>query len=197
MGRNITEGFSLKPEASLEQLQINLRPGGDLEELFYGFLGNDELHEEVIETDRKTLVMLGLTHEQFAKTIEDVFEHMPATINRNPLFLFEYIHSPGCPWEGWSPTSFMDVSLKVTEIWLCNPKHFWKLIFLLRFWDRNKRLKKLKELVDKDWVFVLSDLHPHLIRKHHFFEGRCTPYRVDPERFVRWMGPKNIFPYKG
>ncbi|HEX4418891.1 MAG TPA: hypothetical protein VH165_13360 [Kofleriaceae bacterium] len=33
-----------------------------------------------------------------------------------------------------------------------------------------------------------SGLLVHLIRDHHFFEGKASPFRIDPERAVRVLG---------
>ncbi len=178
-----------------EQLLQHLRPHGSQEALTYGFLGHDENLEEVTTRDREVLQRLGLTYDQIARTIEDVFLHMPASINGHRLHLFGYIHSPECPWQDFCAVNIFDYSEQITEIWLCNPRYYWILRVLLKFWGKEKRLAKLKWLVEKDWVMVLSDLHPHLIRDHQFFEGHGTPYRIDPERFVKVLGRHNIHPY--
>lgn len=196
MGRIITNEHFLPGQVTRDQLMTNLRPNGGMEDLTYGFLGRNELLDEVIESDRELLARLGFTHEQFAKTIDDIFEYMPASINGNPLHLFGYIHSPVCPWDDFCAVSQFDYSEKVTEIWLCSPRHYWKLKLLLKLWSKEKRLTKLRGLVERNWVMVLSDLHPHLIRDHHFLQGHSTPYRVDPERFVRFLGKRNIYPYE-
>lgn len=195
MGRIITNQLPFSGITDHEQLLVNLHPDSPVEQLTYGFLGINESLEEVIEKDLKTLEKLEITHDEIATTIEDVFLHMPKSINGNRLHLFSYIHSPCCPWEDFCAVSPFDYSEKVTEIWLCNPKHYFKLRILLRLWNRGRRLKKLARLVADNWVMVLSDLHPHLIRDHHFCEGYSTPYRIDPERFVRFMGRGNIAPY--
>src|SRR3989338_1038426 len=162
----------------------------------YGYLNPTERLEEIIAADGKTLARLGFTHEQFAKTLEDIFFHEPKTIHGHRLIFWDYIHSPLCPWDDFCSVSPFDLSAKVTEIWLCNRKHYWKLRMLLWFWrNYEKRLLRLKKLVEKDWILVLSDLHPHLLREHRFCEDHKTPYRVDPERFLRYMGKNNIYPY--
>ncbi len=196
MSRIIENQFFLPPRALNEaELLTRLRPNDPQEKLMYGFLGVNEQLQTVIARDNQTLDRLQVTHEQIARTIEDIFLHMPYSINGCRLHLFDYIHSPLCPWDDFCAVSPFDYSQKVTEIWLCNSKHYWKLKLLLRWWNKEERLTRLRKLVENDWVMVLSDLHPHLIRDHKFFQGHDTPYRVDPERFIRFVGKENVYPY--
>lgn len=185
---------TLGPPGRVDLLE-RLYPNGGTEKLTYGYLDRTEQPEGVIAADEQTLTRLGLTHEQVAKTIEDVFLHMPKNINGHPLIFWNYIHSPVCPWDDFCAVSPFDYSEKVTEVWLCNRKYYFKLRMLLSLLSKDRRLGRLKKFVANDWVMVLSDLHAHLIRDHRFFEGRSTPYRVDPERFIRFLGRENIHPY--
>ena len=42
--------------------------------------------------------------------------------------------------------------------------------------------------LQKDNPAVVTELHPHLIREHYFFEGRKTMYRADPDILIPALG---------
>ena len=42
-----------------------------------------------------------------------------------------------------------------------------------------------------DRIAVFTELHPHLIREHYFFEGKKSPYRADPEFLIKALNLGN------
>ena len=60
---------------------------------------------------------------------------------------------------------------------------------------RGQRVKALAEASKNGFLYILNretgesftgpGLIVHLIREHHFFEGKESPYRVEPEKAVR------------
>jgi len=149
----------------------------------YGFLGNDEVVEDVIEKDRRLVEEFGVTHEQLASVVDGIFETDADEWCGCPLVRWHNIHSPICPWGDFCTKCFLDYGLAVTEIWLVNPDKVKEVQAYLASVTKNVYpIADLARLVRDDWIMVFSDLHPHLIREHHFFEGLNTPYRVNPKR---------------
>jgi hypothetical protein len=63
--------------------------------------------------------------------------------------------------------------------------------FVRRIDEEMVRIRKEKKPVKLKTKFLyapLTGLLPHLICKHHFFEGRESPYRTDPEFLIRAFG---------
>jgi len=42
--------------------------------------------------------------------------------------------------------------------------------------------KDITDITDK--LNIVTELHPHLIQGHYFFEGRKSPYRADPALLI-------------
>lgn len=185
VNENMDMGFARQPDPV--DLQRHLRAGVGNSDLLYGFLGPDENLESLIEADAKLLEERGLTHDQVASAIEDLFACDSSREFRGaPIFPLEYIHSPRCPWRDFVAVSPFDLSGKVTEIVVVNRAKIDAFFKLLK--DRNAMgLNDYPELVKKELVMVFSDLHPHLIRDHKFFEGHATPYRVDPTKVAHFL----------
>lgn len=169
-----------------EHLLKCLHPGGPGESLLYGYLGIDEVLDTVIEEDRKTLEELGITYDRLGGAIESLFTGDAVAIGDNPLVRRNYIHSPVCPWGDYCTTSPFDLGLKVTEIIILNrarcPTDVYEYVQTYPL-----DIRDYAQLVEQDWAMIFSDLHPHLIRDHHFLEGKETPYRIDPHRAKRHL----------
>lgn len=154
----------------------------------YGFKGPNESVEEIIKSDENLLRELKVTHEELATLIDEVFATDDDVFCGCPLIRWTNIHSPICPFGDFCTKSIFDYQPQVTEIWLCDPDH-WEEIqaWYHSFTTNGYPINDLKRFVDLKWVIVFSDLHPHLIRAHHFFEGHETPYRVDPRLLARML----------
>jgi hypothetical protein len=183
---NTTENTYLSlwnPDES--EIERNLNPSEDFQ---YGFKQTEVQVHELVKKDMQTLAEINITCEQAARAIDRLFQVKGDEYNNKPLLKWSFIHSPVCPWLDFCTRSVFDYIEDVTEIWVCNPDHIDKLIaFFDRLGHDKHPTSSLKELVDNDWVIIFSDLHPHLIRAHNFFEGQKTPYRVDPKRLVRYL----------
>jgi len=187
MGRAIENLYLniLKQDLSLEEAKRNMYSN---ENYMWGFLGRDENLQELIESDKLAIEKLGISYEQIASAVEDLFLSDEERVNGNFILRKEYIASPICPWKDYCTTSpFTGLATTITEIVVVNES---KVGEAVEVWEREHGLplNSYQELVDKDLAMVFSDLHPHLIRDHHFFEGKATPYRVDPERAIRYLG---------
>lgn len=154
----------------------------------WGFKGSKESVEVIIECDKKLLAELGVTNHQIASVIDAVFASDEEEFCGCPIIKWEYIHSPICPWGDFCTKSCFDLLMAVTEIWLVNPHRISEVRDYLK---KNTKwihpIEDLKMLMDKEWIMVFSDLHPHLIREHGFFEGHETPYRVDPKKMAKMI----------
>lgn len=151
----------------------------------HGFLGEDESLNEVIEQDEQTIGGIGVTHEDIASVIERLFLSDDTFFNGNPVLRMVYIASPLCPWKDFC--AFEEPLAVVREVVLVNRL---KVDEAFAHLNRHQEFEigAYPELVRKDIIMMFSELHPHLIREHHFFEGHATPYRVDPKRVVRYLG---------
>lgn len=157
------------------------------EHFIYGFIGKNERLTEIIDTDREQIQRLGVSYDAIASAIEDLFLSDAEKYNGNPVFRKEFIHSPVCPWEDYCTVSLFDLTKKVTEIIVVNGQKFDEAREVEKKYGRLT-LASYPEFVQRDLIMVFSDLHPHIIREHNFFEGHVTPYRVEPERAVRYLG---------
>lgn len=157
-------------------------------DFMWGFKGFNESVEFIIERDKKLLAELGVTNHQIASVIDAIFASDEEEFCGCTIIKWENIHSPICPWGDFCTKSFFDLFRAVTEIWLVNPHHISEVrYYLKKNTKRTYPIEDLKMLVDKEWIIVLSDLHPHLIREHNFFEGDETPYRVDPKKMAKMI----------
>lgn len=177
------------PRPSKVELLERLYPNHPETQLLYGYLGADEELDRLIVEDEETMERLALTYEDLASTIEYLFQSSDERISGNLIIRDRYIHSPVCPWGDFCTIEPFDFNLKVTQIFVLNKDCPCEVVD--RFNEDSKiPLEDYPALVDNDWAMIFSDLHPHLIREHQFLEGRGTPYRVDPERAIRYLGMK-------
>ncbi|MBY0538021.1 hypothetical protein K2P47_01330 [Patescibacteria group bacterium] len=188
MGRNLQNElpFSM-PRPSKNELLKRLRPNHPDEQLRFGYLGANEDLYQLIEKDRETIKRLNLSYEELASAIERLFQTDDEHVCGNRIFREYYIHSPVCPWGDFCTTGPFGLSLKVTQIFVVN-KDCPEGVKTRFVQNSTIPLDYYTMLVKYDWAMIFSDLHPHLIREHHFLEGHETPYRIDPERAVRYLG---------
>lgn len=163
----VEEIHKVKPEDTLiiHKIEKIMLPGKISQE---GFLALGENLYTVYKTDHDTLERLGVTYDQVATKLEEVIkagkEHSleqskfgNLTITPNPSFGWQYCPF-GCTEELMEIGRNKEDTTGSYEFTVVNEDTGEKLFF--------------------------SDLHPHLIRDHHFFEGH-TKYRLDPEQCIR------------
>jgi hypothetical protein len=146
-------------------LETKMHPGALSEG---GFLGPSESLDSVMKNDETTLALLGISCRNLADALEAI---LSAALERYPE------HS------GSFTVGVYSVSLQVWRgfqdcPWGCQVDVCAKLGF-----------------VDFTIINTLSEetiagpgLITHLIRDHHFFEGKHSPYRVEPEKLARVLG---------
>ncbi len=188
-----------------EELQKQLQPLGSRDNLEYWFMWRTENLDDIIAADNSVLQTLWLTHADYAQKVRDIFlriDEWHEDVNGMWAQPIEYIHSPECPWGDFCSKSIFDYSLAITEIILIDPtkqKEYLQLLsekpidppnILQRLWHKKRIVSRptfYMELVRKDIGLVLSDLQPHIIQDHNFFQGHESPYRIDPVRSRRFL----------
>lgn len=186
------------PTPAPDQLRDLMLPrpniGAAITEVHFGYLGESEDLSALIASDSDIVSKLNLTHDQIAAAIEALFLSDEKAVNGNPILRQTFIASPRCPWGDFQASSPFDGRMIVREIFLFNKEKLevegvvHKLQDIVQSYNGRIPVLEIGALVGDDIVMVLSDLHPHLIRDHKFFEGKGTPYRVDPVRLLRYLG---------
>ena len=149
-----------------------------------GFLREGEKLQDVIDQDKSTLLRLGISYEQVADCLEYVTKRAKQlgwlfskedknpdveiwdriaegfVVGRLSISWTSYMGYQECPF-GCEGEAVKDITLADSEFHITN-------------------------LDTKETIFC-SELLPHLIRKHHFFEGH-TKYRLDPAKAIRVLG---------
>ena len=177
---------------SISELESRMRPGAWSE---MGFLGCLESLEVVLDQDNQTLKALDISCEQIAEALEKILQSVLDQRNKlmeensqefrqregkEPIFdLYEPDYIPNFSLNNLPSTDLgyligNKFQVFITQYrglqecpWGCGRDNWSRLTFLIL----NRQSGK----------FVTgSGLIIHLIRKHHFFEGIQTPFRVEP-----------------
>ena len=120
------------------------------------FLGSDPRRlAEILDHDRESVNALGLTNEQIASRLQEV-THVAKKNLGDPLTIEDRYEVRAEEHRGMIP---------------CPWKHPQGLFF-----------KSYVELRDKKSgeTLIWSDLSIHLIREHGFFQGKGSPFRLEP-----------------
>jgi len=173
-------------ELSISELEKRMRPGAWSTG---GFLGETESLESVISDDANKLSPLNVTYKQLADTLEkilssalDAYRRREFSSNHPDLYKPETIAGltadtllqtrRGEKYISGNFQVFIVVFRGWQECpWGCSEKNFAHFDFLLLNQAR-------KEFVTGPGLIT------HLIREHYFFEGRESPYRVDPTKLA-------------
>ncbi|MFH1637223.1 MAG: hypothetical protein ABIB71_02240 [Candidatus Woesearchaeota archaeon] len=147
-----------------ENLEASMRPG-ELSEL--GFLGEHERLDEVLKSDDESVKRLGVTHEKIASRIEYFIKAVRRLSKQGQLIDGKYLVG-GTQWRGGQKCPWGDVSFSMPHGSI----------------DLFVRNIELGEQLNFPGGIV------HLIREHQFYEGKESPYRVDPEKAVRVLDVK-------
>lgn len=177
-------------QSSLEHIETLMRPNQSSQA---GFLNDDECIIDVCEADWAMVEKLKLTFDQFADQLETITQKAGRQIEigcRNGNDYWDLIKKGGVVIDGlrvtW--TSYLGYQS-------CPCCHF----------NNDSNWGGLQEtLSDTDFTVTnektgqqifFSQLHIHLIRRHHFFEGH-TKYRLDPELCAQVLQLKPGVDYK-
>lgn len=136
---------------------------------FGGFLTEFEKLADVIEIDRITLRESGITHEQIADSL-DVFVQIAESKGNNGIFNVHF-----------NNRDYIMKALVARGGQLCP--------FSLIRDDGNHcggGNVNIKLLYSENELKI-TNMIPHLIRSHHFFEGNVM-FRVDPKKVIDFLG---------
>lgn len=147
----------MKQTPDLEKVQERMKPGVISS---YGFLGTDDRKLiDILDEDDKKVTALGLTHQKIADRLQYFYEkakHATGSWITVDEHFAVYVDDV----RGYIPCPFGDPGLY--------PKNY----VIVENKKINERL-------------IFSCLSIHLIREHGFYQGRGSPFRIDPEAAKR------------
>jgi hypothetical protein len=184
------------------ELETKLKPGGYSK---MGFLGPKESLEAVIKKDSRTLEKFGLSHEEVSSALEKVLisvEEQDRVLLKSSQEEYDrrQYPFPGLSFPNlYQPETIPKFSLK--KLPDPNVGHLVDhlQVFTMKFrgfqacpWDCETdpclRWGFFDFLIlnrQTGKYFTGPGLIVHLIRHHHFFEGKGTPFRTDPRKVIR------------
>ncbi|KAF5038041.1 hypothetical protein DSECCO2_558400 [anaerobic digester metagenome] len=150
-------GDMMKKTPKEQKIAAKMQPGVIT---YGGFLGTDDRsYMQIITDDDKTLAALGKSAEEVADRLE-YFQQVS----------FDSFESSATIENTW------DVTTEVVRGYL--PCPFMHQGMYRKSYTTVTNLKSKKS-------FTYSSLNIHLIRVHHFFEGRNSHFRLDPAEVVK------------
>jgi hypothetical protein len=184
------EASSVPGQPELEQ---RLRPGRWSP---LGFLGADESLDAVIAQDAETVARLGVSYDAMADALGQV---MTTTIElfRTPVppdridevlahqtFFPDFSHPETIPHFDLEnlPDPKSGFMIGDLQVFLVNYKDWQSCPWGCHAYSSNDFMIVNRQTGD---TVTGPELMPHFIRMHHFFGGRESPYRTDPEQLAR------------
>ena len=152
-----------------------------------GFLDPGQNLAEICQKDAETLKARGISHEQIADRLEAVI--MKAN------FLFQQHRKIK------HPVAVIEDKIGIPKDEYVSTLGHQECPFTKDLKNRNTICGKgssmitLINLVSKKRLENITELHPHLIKDHHFFEGK-HPYRLDPALAIEVLGIEPGVDYK-
>jgi hypothetical protein len=172
----VEEIHGVKPRDlyTFSKIENLMRPGKSSDS---GFLNETEKLWDVYEKDAATLKYSGISYDRIADKLEELIN---ACKGKDPLQEIEYenLKIKMDVYFGWQDCPF-GCTTELDELGQTNISR--KTISAIDYHVKNNK---------NDSIFF-SELHPHLIRDHHFFEGN-TNYRLDPEKFIKFFNMDHI-----
>lgn len=181
----------MSKNVDIEELEKQMRPGALSEQ---GFLGTKESLATVLAEDINVLEKLGVTCSQLANAVETILSIAMAKQDSDrkgmrerrtpfpnlyepestPKFSANYLPDTDKGYLVGKLHVFMTQWRGIQECpWGCHVDSKWASIdFLILNRESGE-------------FFTGPGLIVHLIREHNFFEGKQTPYRVEPAKVVR------------
>jgi hypothetical protein len=154
---------------TIAELEKDMRPGAKSDVgSDAGFIGQDEKLLDVLAEDNRYVVeSLGLTHQELAKHL-----HAMGTIG-----LWQLAHSKGETEFVYHAGKFK-VKVEISKGFQLSP-----------FLDGTKtNADATIHNLENGKKLQYSLLVPHMIERYGFYEGKGTPYRVDPRQIVEVFG---------
>lgn len=163
-----------------QERQKGWPPKDDKHRSYSGFLAPYDTLEEVLIADRIYLASQGVTFDQLADAIEYAAKNVWEDYTDQPVKVTEigYMGSQWCPF-GCDVKTDRDIFIKSTD------ESFDKRLY------RQPGDGQVPETKHEPDSYRVSGLIPHLIREHHFLEGRVQ-YRADPSILIPLLKIKEI-----
>jgi hypothetical protein len=150
----------MKQSPELKAIQANMMPGSLSA---HGFIGEDSRNlADILRADAKALKQAGITQQALADKMQELTDFGMQGLGR-PMLVNSCFEIEVEDYMGKLPCPFRD-NAKVDK--------------------RQTRIRRLDTGVIMRW----TDLNIHMIRKHGFFEGHGSNYRLDPEELARFLG---------
>lgn len=149
--------FPMIQSPLLDLAENNMRPCGGLS---HSYLGNDQRKlSRILADDQLTVNSLGLSHEVIATKLQEITERARQgwgdPVNLDDIFEVEFHEARGVISCPWGHPG------------LYRKSHI-----------------KLKH-IDSGLIIVWSDLGIHFIEQHGFYQGRGSPYRLEPKQLKK------------
>ncbi len=214
--RRITGGFSVEElEARLKPQKPKFREGEWSDHSGGGFLAPHEILIKVIRADYDTLCSLGKSYEEMAQLAANYLERVSREGCRGGSRLTEGIRKLVA--RPWNPVAKIDrkrfTPMRIESLgfqscpWECNGDgygyrtsgsgHIYVMEkgkessdLMERFLDGERDIVEfggMDRVLYLSAFTVITDLTPHLIASHYFFEGDSS-YRTDPRKLLRVAG---------
>jgi hypothetical protein len=160
-----------------------------------GFLGKDESLLDVVSKDWEVVEKLGTSHKEISEALERAISlgSMPNPNYRidNNIATAGFQH---CPWMCRCKYEMGNGTILIYSPQDVTPDELASIQYAAMGLDPQemandpltssgyaKQLRRLPKTEDvRGKAAVVSELHPHLIGSHYFFEGTKSPYRADP-----------------
>lgn len=139
-----------------------------------GFLGKDEDLDTIIQTDADTLQRIGTTHDEVSNTLYALLGYMHEGYVEDIPNRFRHFTLKLERWRGWQWCPFTGCIFNATAV--CP---YSDVDFIIKNNQSGERVAGPGMI----W---------HLIGTHHFFEGKGSSYRVDPEQLARVLELETI-----
>lgn len=161
--RERQEAKAFTPSGILHKAEANLEPGVLTVD---GFLGGDTRPLlRILRDDALEFAALGLDWAWVAQRLEQLMEQgslglgEPTTVEGK--FLVRVAETRGlfpCPWEDG----------------------LWR--------KRSATVERVRGGIGEGSVIIFSDLSIHLLKEHHFLQGRGSPFRIEPRALKEVLG---------
>ena len=172
-------------------LEAKMRPGRLSK---HGFLGPSENLDSILADDKVLLDQLSVTHSELASNIETIISIVMGQRQKDlKEWLKRQTRFPKLAEPNGIPQFNIHNLPNSNQGFLVGKLH----VFIMQW--RGFQECPWGCVVHTDWAsidfmilnresgefFTGPGLAVHLIREHHFFEGKETPFRVDPEKAIR------------
>ncbi len=168
----------LRPSFRLDNYQEELKAHAGYEDSSCeGFLGLNESLLSLVHEDWKTLERYNTSHSEIADKLERLILRGDIKEKLYQFFRLGILKND----YGFKEPSFQTMGTQSCP-WGCNVHGQNTGMIFDRTMSQEQRIKaEFGEKNNSSGNYaLLTELLPHLIREHYFFEGKDSPYRADP-----------------